>query len=71
MTTFAQEDRTVRMVREAATSTFQACDGKTREQWNSCWDGACLAVATKMKAEGLTATAETVLEMQGKARKFK
>lgn len=71
MTTFAQEDRTVQLVRKAATSIFQACNSKTCEQWNSCWDGACLAIATQMEAEGLTATAKTVLEMQGKARKFK
>lgn len=71
MSTFAAEDQTVAKVREAAAMTFDACDGKTREQWNSCWDGACLAIATQMESEGLENTAKQVREMIGKAKKFK
>lgn len=71
MSIYAQEDHTVRMVRDVATSSFQTCDNKTREQWNSCWDKACLTVATQMESEGLTTTADQVREMIGKAKKFK
>jgi len=71
MSTFAAEDQTVAKVREAANATFQACDDKTHEQWNSCWDGACLAIATQMESEGLMNTAKQIREMIGKAKKFK
>lgn len=71
MSIFAAEDQTVAKVCESAMTAFKACESKTKSQWESCWDGACIAIATQMESEGLITTANEIRDMIGKSKRYK
>ena len=56
------EDRTLEMIRERATSTLPEDIKPTDvENWQECWDEACIQLAREMGFEGLINTAREII----------
>ena len=56
------KDCTLELIRERATSTLPTdVEPSDTENWQKCWDAACVWLAREMCSEGLIATAREII----------